>query len=255
MFNNMYRNERLKDIMNLLEKNKKMHVTDMQNKLFLSQSTLRRDLIYLEKNNLIKREFGQVYLLQNSNIEFPYLYRNQSNQSKKRLICKKAANFVEDNFALFLDSSSTVYSLPDFLLKKQNLTVITNGLTLANKINTMPNIRLFFLGGSVPTYVGSSVGTETFVQIEKYHANLAIMSFGGIKGTDIYITDQDQANIRAKMIENSRKSILLLDSTKFGKQDFIKFGTLANFDILITDKKPQKRILDYASKNSIKIVY
>ena len=73
----MYRNERLKDIMNLLEKNKKMHVTDMQNRLFLSQSTLRRDLIYLEKNNLIKREFGQVYLLQNSNIEFPYLYQKR----------------------------------------------------------------------------------------------------------------------------------------------------------------------------------
>lgn len=251
----MYRNERLKNIMNLLEINQKMHVVDLQRKLFLSQSTLRRDLIYLEKHNLIKREFGQVYLLQGSNIEFPYLYRNQTNPEKKKIICQKAAKLIKDNYSVFIDSSSTVYSLPDFLLKRQNLTIITNGLKIANKINTMPNVRLFFLGGNVPTYVGSTVGTEAFKQVEGYHADLAIMSLGGIKNEKIYITDQDQANLRLKMIENSKKSILLIDSTKFGKQDFIKFGTLADFDILVTDKKPDQKLLIHANKNNLEVIY
>lgn len=241
--------------MKLLETQKRMNIADMQKKLFLSQSTLRRDLIYLEKQNLIKREFGHVFLLSESNIEFPYFYREQKNEEAKKYICAKAAEFIEDNFAAFIDSSSTASYIPDFLSKRQNLTMITNGLKVASKINSMPNSRLFLLGGNIPTYVGSTVGTEALKQIEHYRANIAVMSFGGIDGSHIFITDQDQANLRSAMVENSEKSILLMDSTKFGKSDFIKFGPMDMFDVLITEKKPDQKVLTYAETHDLQIVF
>lgn len=251
----MYRANRLNEIMGILKKKKEISTVDLQNELFLSQSTLRRDLIFLEKRNLIRRDFGYVYILSNSNIEFSYDFRELKNEKAKREICKRCADLIDDNMAVFVDSSSTVNYLPNYISGKYNLTFITNGLKIASQLNQLSSTRLFILGGEVPPLAGSSVGSMVNDQINHFHANISIMSFGGLMEHNIFITDQEQSTSRLAMLRNSEKKILLMDSSKFNKKDFINFGSISQFDVFITNQKPENELLDYAKNHNIKIIY
>lgn len=157
--------------------------------------------------------------------------------------------------ALFVDSSSTVSYLPDYISKKYNLTFITNGLKLAAQLNQLSSTRLFMLGGKVPSLAGGSVGTMVIDQINHFHANLSIMSFGGLMNHNIYITDQEQSTLRLAMLRNSDTKILLMDSIKFNKMDFINFSPISLFDIFITDIEPEQDLKKYAEENNIQIIY
>ncbi|MFM9745342.1 DeoR family transcriptional regulator, partial [Streptomyces brasiliscabiei] len=85
------RNEREQKIIEILMRKKMISADSLRSLLNTSISTLRRDLIALESTNIIKRSHGKVSLLQNSNIEFTYATRRQSNEDIKNKLCKRAA--------------------------------------------------------------------------------------------------------------------------------------------------------------------
>lgn len=251
----MLKEKRLQEIMHILHLTGKIKTIDLAKQMYVSQSTLRRDLIQLENQNLISRKFGYVSLLEKNNLEFPYLLREQQNEEQKKVICKKASQFIKSNMAIFLDSSSTTNFIPDFLTNKDNLIFITNGMLHAYKLSKLSNVRLYLLGGNTPTNFGGSVGSETIEQINNYSANLAFVSFASLLNDHVYITNKEQANFRLAMIANAKESILLMDSSKFGQSDFIRVGNIKMFSRIITDKEPTKSILNTCKKYNIKICW
>lgn len=85
----MYKDSRLQQIMNILNSVGKIKTSELATKIYVSQSTLRRDLVLLEKQNMISRKFGYVSLLGKANLEFPYSVREQENVKGKKYICEK----------------------------------------------------------------------------------------------------------------------------------------------------------------------
>ena len=251
----MFKDIRLQQIMEILNSVGKIKTSELATKIYVSQSTLRRDLLLLEQQNLISRKFGYVSLLGKANLEFPYTFREQENNIEKKQICKKASAFITNNMAVFLDSSSTTSFIPDFLVRKNRLVFITNGLLHAYKLSRLENVNLYTLGGHNPRNFGGTVGSDTIKQINNYNTNLAIVSFGSLLNDSVYITNKEQANFRLAMIANAKESILLMDSSKFDQIDFIKAGNLKLFKAIITDKKPPKDTLKFCQKNKIDVLW
>lgn len=134
----MYKSERISKILEILEKKKVVSVADLQKQLFVSDSSLRRDLVELERTGKINRGYGVVELARADNVELSYMFREQEHEAEKKKIAEIASTFLTDNQAIFIDSSSTASFLAPYLSVLHSAIVITNGLRLAVALDNMP---------------------------------------------------------------------------------------------------------------------
>ncbi|AYG38772.1 DeoR/GlpR transcriptional regulator [Lactiplantibacillus pentosus] len=251
----MYKNDRLNLILDILQKHKKISMRDLSQQTYSSPSTLRRDLIELEKDHQIVRSFGQIEIVKSKNIEFSFPFRKQENEQSKKHIADIASNFIGDNMALFLDSSSTVATLLPYIAMHQNLVIITNGLFLGMKLNQYPNIKTFMAGGRLRPGSGSFLGEYANNYLDNFKADLAFFSCTALDSSGIYMASEEQSNVKRHMIDDAHTAILLCDSSKFGHTNYYKLSDYACIQTIITDQAPQPTIENAIKSYNIEILY
>ena len=250
----MLQEERLEKILTLLSQKNKMSNDALCKQLFCSISTLRRDLIKLEKNDLIKRWHGGASLISKTNNEISFLFREYEFLDEKAYISQLASEFIHDNQALFLDSSSTVAKLCQQLLDKR-LIVVTNGIQNMIHLNQSESIQLFALGGLVKLNSLAVVGNLAGEFLQQFKADIAFLSCRGISLDGIFEADSNQAFVKQQMIKNAKKTILLCDHSKFDSEHFFKSVTFDQIDILITDKEPSASYLEKLKNFHCEVIY
>ena len=107
--------ERMSRIMDILTKRKIISTFQLEALMYCSTSTLRRDLIKLEKEGKIIRSHGEVRLVTTNNIEYAYDSRSHEETQGKQQIAETASTFLTDNQSIFIDSSSTCAALAPHL--------------------------------------------------------------------------------------------------------------------------------------------
>ncbi len=211
--------ERVKSILEILIEKKKVTVKDLSLRLFASESSIRRDLCSLEQQGLIKRTHGGAVLDENalSEIKIPFLIRELEKSDEKIVIARKAAELIPNHSVLFLDASTSAYSMIPFLTEKRDLLVITNGLKALTKLSEN-HIRCIGTGGDVIHSCLAFAGEDAHKTIERYNADFCFFSCRGLSA-DGMLTDISQAEdiVRQKMIEHSKASYMLCTSDKQNK--------------------------------------
>ena len=211
--------ERVKSILEILIEKKKVTVKDLSLRLFASESSIRRDLCSLEQQGLIKRTHGGAVLDENalSEIKIPFLIRELEKSDEKIVIARKATELIPDHSVLFLDASTSAYSMIPFLTEKRDLLVITNGLKALTKLSEN-HIRCIGTGGDVIHSCLAFAGEDAHKTIERYNADFCFFSCRGLSA-DGMLTDISQAEdiVRQKMIEHSKASYMLCTSDKQNK--------------------------------------
>lgn len=212
--------EREKQILEVLLKEKRVTVQQLAKLLFTSEPSIRRDLVSLEQQHLIKRIHGGAVLEETalSKNKIPFLIREYEQSSAKTLIAQKAIDLVSDNDVVFLDASTSCYYLIPFLASKQNLTVITNGVKTLAKLAEY-DINTFSTGGALINSCLVLVGDEACRNIEAFNADIAFFSCRGVS-EEGFLTDiaREENIVRKSMIQNSKKAYLLCATEKFGKK-------------------------------------
>lgn len=236
--------ERRMRIMEILTKRKVMATRELESLLYCSTSTLRRDLIILENQKRIIREQGEVRIVLSKNVDYSYESRVDDRIKSKKLIAEIASTFIGQNQAIFFDSSSTTSFILPFLSEFDNLQIITNSVYLPPQLNRLPNISLFVTGGEVSHGTNSILGNFAVDFLDNFFTDIAFFSCRGIDHNGTYEADYNQALFKRKMISNSKKNILLVDSSKFDTKHFFKLIYLDKIDYIITDKKPSDNFLN-----------
>ena len=214
--------DRERNILKILLHDKKVTVRDLSSRLFTSEPSIRRDLGSLERQHLLKRVYGGAILDDNdvSRQRIPFLIREMEQSQEKVTIAKKAASLVGDGAVLFLDASSSAFNLIPFLALKENITVITNGIKALMKLCEY-NIRTFSTGGVLLNSSCALSGGKAYATIARYNADFFFFSCRGLSDTG-ELTDISEAEdyIRLHMMERSKKSYLLCNSSKFSTRYF-----------------------------------
>lgn len=214
--------EREKLILESLVRNKKVTVKELAKELYISEPSVRRDLTSLEKQNLIKRTHGGAIIEETalSLNKIPFVLRELEDSDSKIIIAKKAVELINDNDVIFLDASTSAYSMIPFLISKNNVTVVTNGVKALSKLAEY-NINTISTGGRLISSCLVLVGEEAYKTIESINADIAFFSCRGLSD-DGFITDiaPDENYVRAKMIAHSKKSYLLCTNNRKGKKFF-----------------------------------
>lgn len=242
----MLSQERYDLILNLLKDKEVVKLKEMTEALKTSESTLRRDLTYLEEQGFLKRVHGGATLPENS-YEVDFDTKVIQNKFEKEMIGKFSSQLVLEGECIFVDAGTTTERIIKYLSGK-NVTVVTNGATHISEFMKY-NIKCHILGGRLKNVTGALVGAETMETLRKYNFNKCFLGANGVDLNSGYTTpDVEEAEIKREVMKRSQKSYILVDSKKFGKISFVSFGDLKEATI-ITDKLLSE---EYREKTKVK---
>lgn len=223
-----------------------MSVGQIAKKLYMSEATVRRKLVNLEKNNLIIRTRGGAVLNQTQQIykNLPLYLRTEKLGEEKQCIAAKAAKLISAGDTIFIDSSSTVLYLLPHLQNIQNITVCTNSLKVATILTEMKILCIFF-GGNILSGEMACNSEETFEMIQRVYADLFFFSCDALSEDGI-LTDNSKhsAYLRLQYIKNAKKSVLLIDRTKLNKKCSYLLCSLNDIDCCVCDSQIPKEIIN-----------
>lgn len=233
-------------LLKLLQEHKKLTNEQMSDLTFCSQATLRRGLIELEKEGHIRRIRGGAVLEVAQNHEISADYRYHINAKMKEHIAEIASTFIGSGMSLFLDSSGTVSKIIPYLATVSNLVIVTNGLKTAYdliQIKTLDS-KVFFFCGEAIYDAASTVGNYGNEFLDAITIDLALFSTTGLDEQGAYEANFEQMMLKRRIINKAKASILMVDSTKFGKLEPYKLANLSSFESVITDNISEKQMAD-----------
>ncbi len=246
--------ERKQQIYSMVKDNHMVYVSDLSQKLNVTEETIRRDLKDLERRGLIMRSHGGAVLRDDAAPSFTE--REDINFGPKSIIADLAQEFIKDGMTIMADTSTTAKFVINRIDSSKKLTVITNSYKLINDLSQKPNLRLFATGGECFGMYKAYVGRDAIATINRYNADLAILGcFGLAQDRGLMENNSEESDIKMAMAEHSLKTMICADSSKFdrySKVNTIKFGDI---DIFITNEQPDETWLETFKKHRIKCVY
>ncbi|MCL2160101.1 MAG: DeoR/GlpR family DNA-binding transcription regulator [Oscillospiraceae bacterium] len=235
--------ERQQEILSILKTNKSATVNYLAKNLHINAATIRRDLTELEKKGLAKRTYGGALLIEGQNSEIPFYMRENKMKDAKAVIAKKAVELISNGDIIIMDSSSTTFAMVNFLKGHENLTIITNGAKTAIDLGEL-HIRVYCTGGILRENSSSFTGHHAHAFIDNISADLLFFSCRGVSMDGVlYDSSAEEAELRKAMIKNSKKSILLCDSSKLDKTAFYKICDISDIDEVICEAPLPQELL------------
>ncbi len=227
---------RKKLIVGLARQRNLVTVDGLARHLQVSPQTIRRDLNGLCQENVLRRKHGGAELFEGP-LNQPYDQRSTTNPEAKRAIGEAAAKAVPDGATIFISIGTTPEMVARALASKKGLTVVTNNLNAAMALSRETSNRIILPGGEVRLPDRDIIGDEALALFDNYRAEYGIFGVGGVD-TDGSLLDfhSSEVRIREKIRANARVSLLVVDSTKFGRAAPAAGGRLSDVDRIITDK-------------------
>lgn len=228
--------ERHKAILDILQLQGSVSVSDLSERLDVSEVTIRKDLSFLEKQNRLYRTHGRAIPIS------PYIGDRHINEKEKqavlqkRLIGKAAAELVNEQDSILIASGTTILYMTKELVEKQNITVISASVSASSMLSQNKNINVVQLGGVVRESSVSVVGSFAEDMLKYFNCSLLFMGADGVDlDFGITTTNMMEASLNRMMMSTSQQTVLLVDSSKFGKKGFSKICDIRDVDRIITD--------------------
>lgn len=228
--------ERHQHILNKVQHEGFVKVLDLCRELNVSSVTIRKDLKLLEEKNLLYRTHGGVTQNNPYTIERPVNEKEKIQSDEKTRIGEAAAALVEVNDCIIIASGTTVLAMARKLPASGNITVITAALNVAIELAQLRDIEVIQLGGMLRKNSSSVTGPYAEKILEDFSCNKLFLGVDGID-TEFGLTTTNamEAHLNRKMIATVQKTIVLADSTKFGKRGLGRICGMDEVDQVITD--------------------
>jgi DeoR family transcriptional regulator, fructose operon transcriptional repressor len=228
--------ERHRLILELLKEKENVKIHDLVELTNSSESTLRRDLDQLEKQNYLKRVHGGASLLQRKREELSMVEKSTQNLKEKSMIAKYAAKLIEDGDCVYLDAGTTTYQMIQYLEGK-NIVAVTNGIDHLDAL-LEKDINTYIIGGSVKKVTRAMIGSNAYESIQNYRFDKCFIGTNAIHYELGFTTpDPEEAQLKAKAIALSREPFILTDHRKFGEVSFSKFADLHQAKIITNEEE------------------
>jgi DeoR family fructose operon transcriptional repressor len=221
-------------IRGLLESQEFIDLGTLCRELDASESSVRRDLIAIEKEGLLKRVYGGAMAVEAHGHDLDFDWQSTRMAEEKRRIGAVAAGLIEDGQTVILDGGSTVACVAR-ALKNRSLQAITNSLPIAELFADSREIEVTLTGGYLYPRLRLMVGPLCEQMLSGITADVLIMGMGGVTEAGFSNSNTLVVSHERKMIEVARKVIIVADRTKFGRASMIHLAPLEVADIVVSD--------------------
>ncbi len=247
--------ERHKYILDKLRSAGYVSVAGLSKEMKVTMVTVRKDLKILEDKGLLFRSHGSATAAE------PYVNDRPVNEKKlvkveeKMAIAKMAASMLGDKDAIIIGSGTTVVAFAQAIPRNLQLTVLTAAMNVNMALMDFPNVELVQLGGVVRKSSSSVVGHYAENMISDFSCSKLFLSVDGID-TDFGLSTSNmmEAHLNGRMIAAVQKTIILADSSKFGKTGFGKIADLEDIDIIISDKALPQHYVQLLEDKGVEVI-
>ncbi|KGJ07887.1 DeoR/GlpR transcriptional regulator [Paracoccus versutus] len=246
----MHPTERRARIVELVQRNHSHSVDELAEALDSSRETIRRDLVALDRDGLLRGYHGGARSLTDAAnfqvAEESFSVRLTRHGEAKKKLARLAATLFEPGSSLFVDTGTTTLAFAQELAPLRQCTVITNSLGIASIFGAVRDFRhkIHVLGGEFVPDAQEMLGRTTLRQIADFRAEHVVLTVGSLQVGGILDFDEREAEVAQAMIEHAQKITVLADSSKMGQPAVFPVVPLSRIDRLVTDAPPPNDIVD-----------
>ena len=231
-------------------------VPEMAEACRVSEMTMRRDLDHLAELGQIERTHGGAVNLDRPSgavdlVEPNIGARTIINIAGKNAIAQAAAALVVPGQTIALDIGTTAQSLAGQLSEK-TINIYTSSLRIAASLSGQVP-KVFVPGGQMMGPEPSIVGPQAVRNFSELCFDIVFVGVSGVSAAGFYDYSLEDTHVKRALIEESRKIVVLLDSTKFDRMSVARVCTLDEVDLLITDAPPPKDLRDLLEAARVEI--
>ncbi len=228
--------ERRKYILDHIVKDGFVKVSELAESLGVTQTTIRKDLNYLEAQGVLQRAHGSAIPPSQQMMDLNLSAKKLINFEAKQKIAEKAASLIKSDDSILVASGSTISLFAEALKPKGRLNVVSISVNISAHLGDIPGITVMQVGGILYGNTLSVLGAEASKTIENLYCSKVFFGVDGID-LDYGLTcgTGEEASITQKMMQSSQTKIVLSDSSKVGQRGFARICEVGDIDILITD--------------------
>lgn len=248
--------QRLDTILDLIYTSGFTSVTEVAQKMDVSEMTVRRDFDKLEAEGLIRRAHGGAIAEHRTQVELDYRARQNRRGQEKIRIGQIAASLVQEGQSIFLDAGTTVLAMVKFLKQMKNLHIITSSLPVQMELTNCPHIDVILIGGQMFPHTMSYVGPLALENIQSMRFDWAFLGTGGI-AVDRGLTHStlEEIPVKKAAAASATNVAVLADSTKFGYCALSLIMPISSVHYIITDSPPEDCQQNVLSDKGVQLIW
>lgn len=239
----LFLQERQDQILTMLNKEKKLLVTQLSEVFHVSPATIRNDLKEMEGRGLLVRTHGGAILNTKSGAEKNSVQKQSLYTGEKRNIALCASQMVEDGDTIAIDTGTTTMAFAEAIAEKKNLTVITNDLCIALYLEEHSSANIVIIGGIMRRGFHCSCGSMAVEGLKGFRIDKCFLATNGLTAeVGLSTPDMGHAEVKKQLIAIASQVIVLCDSSKIGTNSFCAVAPASVIHILITDSSIGRKL-------------
>ncbi|HVL70540.1 MAG TPA: DeoR/GlpR family DNA-binding transcription regulator [Beijerinckiaceae bacterium] len=214
-----------------------IRVTEEARLFEVSDETIRRDIKALVGAGLAEAVFGGAVLPAEAGpIRLPPVDERQTeDEDAKNAIGAAAAARVEAGQIVILDAGTTTLALARHLRGRENLTIVTNSLVIAQTTGRFPTCTTYVIGGKLVTGSMSLVGPQAQRDLARIAADWAFLGAAAMSARSGFLSaDPYEAEVKQAMMRAAKTVAVVADASKFEKRGLVSFAKPESAHVLFT---------------------
>jgi DeoR family galactitol utilization operon repressor len=224
--------DRERIILDRLSADGSVSVGALAHDLGFSEVTIRGDLKILEEKGWVNRKWGGAAAVMHRDI----LERQRVCPEQKNAIARAAADLVRDGDAIMIEAGTTTALIARYLAGKRDIHIVTNSTLVFSYARMNPNLQITMTGGEFRRPTESLVGPVALETIGRLNVRLAFVGTDGFtleRGMTTHL--MEGAEIVKAMKTHAKTTVLVADSSKYGRVGFASVLPLSAMDLILTD--------------------
>jgi DeoR family transcriptional regulator of aga operon len=233
--------KRREAILRILSAEGSVPVSSLADSLGVSGWTVRRDLAQLLQEGVVRRQHGTVSLAEPGSVHVfeTFEKRDRTNPGAKERVGRAAAQLLKAHQYVALGAGTTTTQVARELarLRDKKLHIMTNALNIAMELSRCPNLQVTCTGGDVQSDHYTLTGPVAERALRTHYYDVAVIGVSGVTVKEgLTVNGQLDSIALQIMIEQSRKLIVVTDSSKVGQVHFVQLAPLASVDVMVIDR-------------------
>jgi DeoR family transcriptional regulator, aga operon transcriptional repressor len=249
--------QRRRKILDLIEQKSQVTIRDLVERFSISAVTARADLDALSSQGIVVRSHGGAVRQVDASQEYPLRLKQTLHHAEKVRIGRAAAELIQDNETVILDSGTTTAEIARQLKTRRlrSVTVITHALNVAYELLGATDVYVIMIGGLLRPVSCSFVGPQAEAMLKEFHADRLFLA---VDGLDLEIgpstPDVLEAQLNSLMARISKEVNVVADFSKLGRRSVSRIGPLSDVHRLITDSRAPADFVENLRRSKIEVI-
>jgi DeoR family transcriptional regulator, aga operon transcriptional repressor len=251
----MLSEERRRKIVELVERDGRVMVKDLGRRFATSLITIRKDLEHLHQRGLVHRAHGGALPVEAAALRDPTLHEKEGlHRKEKARIALAAARLIRPGQVIILDSGTTTTAVARAARHIPSLTVITNAVNIAAEL-AGTGLEVILTGGTLRKNSFSLVGPLAEDSLRHISADLLFLAVDGFDVRyGLTTPNQLEARVNRAMIQSAKRTIVVCDSSKFGKRSLSLIAPTSAVHHAITDRNIPSKDLRGLREAGVRVI-